>query len=210
MRSWYRRLADVPGVEYPGSPDVDRSKLRWTNLEPEVHERVRIPDLPLLDSDYDDYEWEYGDEASSQSPASRHWEEKGDASPSVASKVARALGEALELPGTLKDYHFVIMGAAAYLESIARTDPTVLTLVEEWCLLDLRVVCLDPTLFSYRAQDGEIRQYRVPACAILARLYRSEGALREWLAVEEQSETLTQGDPERVRSLIAELEGGVG
>jgi len=211
MRSWYGRLADVPGAGYPGSPDVDRGQLRWANIQPDIHEPVTLPGRELAsDRDVDRYWWEYPDDyATSESPADRHWS-GAETSRMRADQVLRRLYEALELPGTLNDYHFIIMAAAGDLELKARADPALFTLVEELCKLDLRIVGVDPELFSYVDAQGERHQYRVPACDILARMYRSEGALREWLAVEEQAAQLSQGDPDRVRALIAELESDAG
>lgn len=211
MSEWFRRLAEVPDAEYAGSAGVDRSRLRWARMTPKRQPPVSIPGLPEYEDDEERYHWEYPDETfASQSPASRYWDQGAGLGEEPDEAVSQRLGEALELPGTLKDYHFILLSAAEELRHRARATPELLSTVEQMCQLDVRITASQPDLFSYIDGDGERQQYRVPALDILARLYRSEGAVHEWLAVEEQAAKLSQGDPDAVRELIAQLEAGLG
>jgi hypothetical protein len=207
---WYRTLRDVPGAGYAGASSVDRTRLRWGAVEA----RVGDPSSYLPDDPADKrLEWWYPGETfgSSDSPADRHWAGgREDPSHDSPDGLERRLHEAFELPGTVTDYHFIVMAATTAMEAFARDDPALLSKVEEWCLLDLRITSDHPELFTWVDRDGETRPLRVPACDILARLYRQEGAVREWLEVEERSARLGQGDPDAVRQLLAELEADRG
>src|SRR5438128_2270202 len=99
---WFKRLADVPDVGYPGSPGIDRRTLLghddqpklevWSDLDGRQHEWLNWPLRGVPDG------------STSASPASEHARElEDDAS---AEGILRNLYEALELPGTLSDYHF--------------------------------------------------------------------------------------------------------
>jgi hypothetical protein len=207
--TWYRRLGDVPGMNFAGSPNVDRRQLRWAEMVPVIREPLR--DYPNQRPE-DRLSWDYaGEWSTSDSPADRHWRAgPDDPHRETPELLEQRLYEALELPGTVNDYHFIVMAAATSTESLARDDPILLTKVEEFCVLDLRITSGHPDVFIWTDQNGDPKPLVVPACDILARLYRHEGAVREWLEVEEQAARLSQGDPDSVRSLISELETDAG
>src|SRR5690242_2972974 len=99
MPVWYRRLADVPGVRYPGSPGVDRRRLPGHNAVPTVSgyefDGKRTETLS----------WSTTDGITSASPAQRHAiADQHVTTPAVLGR----LREALELPGQASDYHFAL------------------------------------------------------------------------------------------------------
>jgi hypothetical protein len=206
---WYRRLADVPGLDFSGGPGVDRARLWWASLTPEIHAPLR--DFPNQRPE-DRLWWTYpGGHSTTESPADRHWGSgPDDRHREEPAQLERRLYEAIELPGTISDYHFIVMAATSSMELLARDDPALLTQVEEFCLLDLRITGDHPELFTWTDKEGDTRHLRVTTCDILARLYRQEAAVAEWLEVEEQAARLSQGDPDAVRRLIAELEADAG
>src|SRR5947208_77528 len=101
MTQWYPRFADVPGLRYPGSPGVDRTRLRGHNLKP------RVDRYKWEGKQRTTLEWTYGDMSTSESPA-RMWETKSRPGESPGQTVLRRTRERLELPGTLTDYHFIL------------------------------------------------------------------------------------------------------
>ena len=107
MIEWFERLADVPGVSYAGSAEVDRRRLPGHNLKP------RLQVFEFDGRRHESLEWERGDMSTSASPA--HERAFQDLREQATEAILRNLNEALELPGELKDYHFGIQTTAGAL-----------------------------------------------------------------------------------------------
>src|SRR5690349_12574980 len=97
MMRWYGRLADIPGVNYPGSPGVQRTRLPGCNLE----RRIERSDFGGRRHQY--LSWQYRDGTSSSSSPAKSWESQllpEDAAPEAS---LQHLYEVLELPGEASD-----------------------------------------------------------------------------------------------------------
>jgi hypothetical protein len=104
--------------------------------------------------------------------------------PGPAPACDQHLGETLELPGEPTDYHFAIQSVLEALWKRRRTEPTVLTTVEQLAWLDLSLAQARPDAVSTDIQ-GKRKFYAVLAFQYLITLYEREGALREALEVAE-------------------------
>lgn len=133
MEKWFRRLAEVPGVGYEGSPSVDRSQLPGHDATPKI-ERYNYDGERHVS-----VMWPMKDGSTSASPAHR-WETKPRRGETEAQTALRQLRETLELPGTLSDYHFAIQHCHDALRGDAREEPWVLEEVERLCWLDIRLI----------------------------------------------------------------------
>ena len=113
---WYQRLADIPGLNYPGSPRVQRTRLPEHNLKPEIHRS----DFGGRRQEY--LSWQYRDGTSSSASPAKSWESQppADATPGA---ILQHLYEVLELPGEASDYHFAMQGLLrAAVEPAPRTS----------------------------------------------------------------------------------------
>ena len=196
---WFRRLAEVPGVPYAGSPHVDPARLPGRDLRPVVET------YELDDGDtYSNVRWsEPGGEAS-LSPASRH-AHKEEASGLSSGALLRRLEEALELPGEPRDYHFAMVTYCEEAYKRRRDNPDVLEEVERFCIADIGLVEAHPEA----AQNAADEFYRIPSYGRLVILYEREGFLREALDVAERG--LTHGQDlgpkvEELRARVSDLE----
>ncbi len=157
---WFRRLGDVPQVGYAGSPRVDRLRLPGHDATPD----------PRFGS------WPTPDGSTSQSPAKGHFgyeEEKGD-----PDAILQRVLEAIELPGTPTDYHFILLPGIEALWRAARYNPELIEQIEALCLLDLRLVEAYPTIVEFETPRG-MTYVRIPAFDLLIRLYRENGFFEE-------------------------------
>jgi hypothetical protein len=94
---WYRRLADVPKINYPGSPGVIRTSLPGHNT------------IPVIDRyGFEDLMWPLNKDGWTSASPSNEWEPSLRSGETNADLVLRRIYEKLELPGTLSDYHFAI------------------------------------------------------------------------------------------------------
>ena len=183
MPKWFRRFAEIPGVDYPGSQGVKRSRLKW-------HDAVPRSVGGFLS-------WPSG---SSASPAHEQAFKQDDKS--IAEALNR-VSEALELPGEPVDYHFAIQGVAEFIRKHHREDPSALSEMERLAWLDLRLVEACPECVSF---DG--RYVRILAFAILVDLYTEEGFIREALEVAERAQRFqaVEIDIDDLRQRIARIE----
>lgn len=193
---WYRRLADVPGVDYAGV-GIDRQMLPGHDARPVVTreyewdgERHQI------------VEWQWPDGSSQWSP-SRERELSADEPHSPAERI-RNLHEKLELPGELADYHFAIAGTAAVLWGERWEHPQLIETVEELYCLDIALVEAHPETVAYE-RDDETAYYSVPAYESLISLYEQQGYVREALELAERAARFGHGEHARKR-LEAKLE----
>lgn len=192
---WYRRLADVPTLNYPGSPGVIRTSLPGHNT------------VPVIDRyGFEDLMWTMGKDGWTSSSPSNQWESSPRANETKADFILRRLHEKLELPGTLSDYHFAIQNGHDELQKQIRQAPWVLNEIERLCWLDIRLIELYPATITWE-QEGKKEFFRVSAFYRLIDLYLKEGYLAEAMNVAEIAERFGQkGDAlERLRERAALL-----
>lgn len=87
---WYERMAAIPGIQFGGSPGVNRGRL--------AEARVR----PRTEMGY--LSWPTPDGSTSASPA--HSRAFANMSRLERGELVRWVWEGLELPGIASDYHF--------------------------------------------------------------------------------------------------------
>jgi len=203
MTAWFRRFADVPGVEYAGPADIRRSRLPGHRA---------VPNIEVYDFDGERREslwWPGADGRTTQSPVnqylSRHERDKEE----PADAVLRRLHEAVELPGTPSDYHFAIQGCIEELWrwQRRREQPSLLTEIEKLCWLDIRLVEAQPHIIAYE-RNGEKRFASVLAFGHLIQLHEREGFLREALDVAERAARFDNAGSslESLRQRVAQVE----
>lgn len=192
MVDWFRRFGDIPGVEFEGSPGVDRSQLPGHNATPELHV------FELEGRRRESLWWPVVGGGGSASPV--HSRAFGDSRDVPTSKLLQNVYEGLELPGEPSDYHFLIQGCANELWGRRRQEPQVLEKVEELCWLDIRLIEARPETVSDEFSN-EPRTYRVLTFAILINMYQREGFLYEALDVAERAARFGQGDEAQHRLL---------
>jgi hypothetical protein len=198
-------MGDIPGLEYEPPVPVDRTRLEYHDLVPEIH-RYKDLDGRAIESLW----WEY--------PAEREEDEEGTSS-SPAHKVAfggfdrelatstllKRLWEGVELPGEGSDYHFAIQGVAGALWSRRKTEPEQLPWIEYLCWLDIRLIRALPDAvrddYADRRPSGS-EFYGVSAFNTLISMYEREGFLQEALAVARIAGEFDQGQHQ-----IEEIDG---
>jgi hypothetical protein len=208
MNKWYPRLADVPKLGYEGSPGVDRTRLPGFDLKPRL-ERYEW-DGKIRES----LSWPMKNGSTSAAPATQL-----QSSPlpgeTPARTALRHCHEALELPGTLSNYHFIIQGAHEVIWKHRRRELWVIEETERLCWLDLRLIQAHPEAVTFHEYSkGEGTNYpHVLAFHRLISLYETEGYLREAQEVAELAVRFNQLPrelerlKEKVEALDAEAEG---
>ena len=184
MEKWFRRLADVPGVGYQGSPGIDRTRLPEHDAVPE------ISSYEFEGKRRQSMWWKTKEGGTTASPAHR-WETKPKKGESPADTALRKLRETAELPGTLSDYHFAIQHCHDELRSYAGEARWVLEEVERLCWLDIRLIEKYPETITSE-YEGERTFYSVSAFYRLIDLYEKEGYLYEALEVAKLAEKFEQ------------------
>jgi hypothetical protein len=196
---WFWSLADVPGISYTTPQDVDRAALSGGDVVPRVFE------FNFDGGKRRSLMWSTRDgRETGASPA--HQRAYGDGEKTSARGALRRLREALELPGTLSDYHFAIQHAAETAHRERTDDPSLVGEAERLWWLDIELVESHPRTVEH--SSGEI--YRVTAYERLVQLYEGEGYLTEALETAERATSLGQQHlmptVERLRANLAELE----
>jgi len=202
---WYRRLADVPGVDYPGSPGVNRGRLPGFNLKPEV----KRYDFDSRRSEH--LWWNHPDGTSSASPASQ-WNAQSQEENVPPQAILQRLQEVLELPGVAADYHFAIQGCFERLWQHRYDHPWVLKEIETLCWLDIRLVEAHPDILHINQQDGTVVYARSLAFERLIRMYERNGYLAEALDVAKRATRFHADDSilKPLRERLARLEAEHG
>ncbi|MER6297042.1 hypothetical protein ACWIFK_22655 [Streptomyces althioticus] len=120
--------------------------------------------------------------------------------------------EALELPGSAMDYHFVLQNAVDRLWSTRNADPRALEMLEVFALLDLKLMEAAPQAVSFEGTEP-MAFVRVTSVPRLIGLLEREGAFAEALAVAKRLTRFGQGEDmmirlsEKVGALAAEAAG---
>ncbi|WP_239919878.1 MULTISPECIES: hypothetical protein [unclassified Streptomyces] len=197
MGAWVERMAAIPGIAFSGSPGVVRKTLRGAEDRP--------------DERYGQAMWPTAGGSTSATPASRHvpFEARG-------AELAARVWEALELPGSAMDYHFVLQAAVDRFWSERRSDPDGLRLVEVFALLDLELMEAAPQAVSFDSHGsaGGATFVRVSSVPRLISLLEREGAFGEALALARRLVRFEQGEDavtrllEKTGAFAAEAEVG--
>ena len=191
---WFKRMGDIPGLEYEPPVAIDRTKLAWHDA---------VPELMRFDFDGKVNEslwWEYvedGEKVSTSASPAHARASASDDRTRTASVVLGQLWEVLELPGEAADYHFAIQGAVGELWRQRRSEPDSLEWYEYLCLLDLRLVQAAPDTVRDQYADARPERgpeyYVVSAFANLIGLYTREGFLDEALEIARVADRFGQG-----------------
>jgi len=197
---WYERLGNVPGITYKGHPDVDRRTLPQHNAKPSVESFVFDGRTQRSLS------WKTESGSTSRSPAAG-WSGGDDPRKTSAPQLLRRLYEAIELPGTISDYHFAMLGVYQVLWAHRKREPEILPELEKILLLDISLVEAHPKSITFDTQ-GEKFVPHVPAFEYLVALYEREGFLHEALDIAKRAVKAGQdsSDEERLTERIAVLD----
>lgn len=198
--NWYRKLADIPGVNYQSCPKVNRSRLPWHNLKPKIDHYDFRGELR------EDLTWPYRDGESSQSPVSRHGPNITEyQSPQV---LLQYLYEALELPGKGVDYYDAIEHCIHRLWEVQRRRPEVLNEIEKLCWLGIRLVEAPPNI----TWVGTFVWPCHFVFSYLSDLYASNGYLAEALDVAQRMQRFlsNKNDVNSLRERLARIEADNG
>jgi hypothetical protein len=195
---WYRRLAEVPRIGYSSSPDVQRTKLRGWNAS------ARVVTYGLDGEDRASLWWATPGGETTQAPTIA-WADPFNTKGRNAAENLQRVREALELAGTVADYHLVLMGAARALWPQLAEAPWVPVELEQICKLDLQLVQAYPGAVRDIAPNLRNRYYPDSTFGILITLYEQEGYLHEALAVARETALIVQ-QPEALASLERRVE----
>jgi len=221
---WFRRLGDVPGLEYSPPVVIDREALARHDAEPKNRDDLRIGDylswgtvweaMPPEEregGEDEDVEWS----RDLESPVTDHLrgylaEDAGHGvllgvDRPAAPVLLQRLWEGLELPGRPYDYHAAIERVREMLFPRRLGEPAVMETVESLAWLDIRLVLACPYAVLVQTGEGDEHFYGMSAFDALIRLYRTEGFTREALEVAELAERFPSS-PKRLADLRARLE----
>jgi hypothetical protein len=203
---FYRRLTDVPGVNYVGSARVQRSRLPGHDLKPTISRSQ------VAGKQHESAMWAYRDGNSSSASPARNWDSQSPAENAHPDEVLQHLYEVLELPGNASDYHFAIQGCFERLWSLRRTHPSVLEEIEKLCWLDIHLLEALPDTLRYEQTDGSFFYARSIAFERLIHIYERNGYIVEALDVAQRATRFHADDAilkplqERLARLEAENE----
>ena len=173
--TWFRCFAEVPGVAYPSDPQR-RARLPERDAVPEVHtynfEGKRSVSLS----------WTARDGSTSASPV--HRLAFGNLASETSEQSRERVLSALELPGELMDYHFVIQSVLERLYTRRRAEPKHLPFVEWLAWFDAKLV--ESHQSSFRISLDNHDYINVFALSFLVELHEREGYLHEALALAER------------------------
>jgi hypothetical protein len=196
--AWFRRLGDVPGLDYGPPVVIDREALPRHDAEPKNRDDLPIsgylswgtvwepiPPEERDDDEDEDAEWSRDLEA----PVTDYLRDfvADDAVPATPDIIER-LWKGLELPGRPYDYHAAIQRVREMLFSRRLAEPEVMETVESLAWLDIRLVLACPYAVLVETGDGDEHFYGMSAFDALIRLYLTEGFMPEALEVAELAE----------------------
>lgn len=193
--TWFKRLGDVPGIEY--SPPSGTRALKAAAAVPHVSYTSEHGDQTLT--------WTLPSGEEGDSPV-RERTYSVDFGEFDTAKVLRHLAGTLELPGEPVDYHFALQGAISTLWGRRRTEPEVFAEVERLGLLDIGLIEAFPVV----AEVGYGREgyLRILAFGHLVTIYEREGAWAEALRIATIAAGFEQLEDQRDKLVerIAQLE----
>lgn len=184
--TWYRRMGDIPGLDYEPPVEIDRTSLAGHDAVPEVHRHDPLPGVH--EEPWETLWWSYSGQETSASPAHgvAFSEDDGTVRRASSSQILDRLWKGLELPGIASDYHHLISGALGSLSGWhrRRREPELVTWIEWLALLDLRLVEAQPESVWFEQRPGQDGQWaQVPALWTLCSIYEAEGFLDEALSI---------------------------
>lgn len=174
MDTWFGRMADIPGIQFRGSPGVDRSRLPEVNMRPSTS--------------YGYLHWPTSDGTTSASPAHRRW--TVDMRSMAPDALVHWVWEGLEVPGLPSDYHFLLQGAVERLWAARASYPIGLQHVEAFASADLMLIEAVPQIAlrdNARPSEGFLR---ISSLDVLLTLLEQEGAVREALALSRRAQRI--------------------
>lgn len=194
MTQWFRRLAEVPGIEYECRANIDRSLLPEYDAIPEIGTYKSF-----LNGKIDDYlhnyinnriniSWKTTEDSTSASPALR-WqrlEPQLRLDETIPQAVLRRLIETLELPGILSDYHYALQSCHELLWQHRRKELWIIAEIERLCLLDIQLVEVQNSISVEREIDFSFGWKR------LIQLYEREGNIHEAFAIAQRGDIFYQ------------------
>ncbi len=191
MIKWFSRLADVPKLGYPGHPTIDRTQLKGHDVvaKREFYEHWEDG------SRQETLMWQRGDEEGSGSPAFSHWmnfENRSQNREETAMQVLQRAFEALELPGTLNDYHHILEGICSDLWRFRKAEPRGIKFIDQFACLDLSLVEKYPKLYEHLDLEFGTALRSVEQ---LIEINLREGKLEEALSLAERSLAVTPQKP---------------
>lgn len=202
---WFSCFADVPGLGYRSQFVSTCGRLPGHAIRPRVSASTdgAVPTHTLL--------WPTDAGETTRSPA-QTWTTQPRPGESATQTALRQLVEALELPGTLSDYHFRLLECCNTLWRSRLEEPELLEDLERACLIDLRLIELYPDRIA-AILPGQLTLH-VVTCGRLITLYEREGLLREALVIAERGQRLNQHTMtravERLQARVAQLEAEAG
>jgi hypothetical protein len=172
VKPWYVRMADIPGIQFAGSPAIDRASL----VESPVRPSVRFGSLS----------WPVSEGFTSSSPA--HRRAFAEFRSMDRDDLVRWVWEGLELPGEPSDYHFLLQQAVEQLWSNRRGDPAGLYFAETFAYLDLVLIEAAPQAVALN--DADLREgfVRITTLERLLTILEREGSFRDALAVSRRAQ----------------------
>src|SRR5262245_38159974 len=189
---WFPRLGDVPELDYEPLLEVDRRALPGHQLEAQVEHHEPLYSRSEAEAQglgawaaepRESVTWGSGNDeyGGSQSPASQHARQYQEPENEAPAETLQRVVEAVELPGSRSDYHFLMMHAWGALWKERHQDPRAYRWIEELCQVDLRLLALGPELvFAESHWDDREKGFPVqPAANQLIQLYEREGFVQE-------------------------------
>jgi hypothetical protein len=213
VSEWFRRMGDIPELNYEAPVRIDRAALPGYDKDPQVHRvelggRVReslswgwVPVNPEALGE--------GESESAlrdaRAPVREHVRVDEEEPPSPTEQLLQRLWEGLELPGRGLDYHWAIQAVCGQLRSRMCEEPSVLPHVESLACLDVRLVIAYPQAVTHELPDGKDIYSGVSAFATLIEMYSTEGFLNEALEVARLGQRFDQQEAQ-MTALEARLE----
>lgn len=158
---WFPRFADIPGVTYAPSTQIDPSSLPGRGQRPEISRYSGI--APSL---------RWGNTSASPAKQFTPWNPPIESTEQLLVRIAQVL----ELPGEPSDYHFAIQSTAGALRSRTARAPALFDELERLCWLDLQLIQAVPEAVSVGEPEGE-RYFSILTITWLLQLYLREGQL---------------------------------
>lgn len=170
--TWYRRLADIPGIGYAGDP----------TLAARLPERLATPKVQRFEELPSSLWWTTRDGSGSSSPAREFGHTASD--PETTQELRVRVLTALELPGEPMDYHFILQNAGEHLWKRRVEQPQDLALAEWFWWLDVRLIEAHPEMVRISPDKDEF--LTVYAFERIVGVYLREGHIEDALAASER------------------------
>lgn len=170
--TWYRRLADIPGIGYAGD----------ATLAARLPERLATPKVQRFEDLSSSLWWTTRGGSGSSSPAREfsHTERGPETTQELRGRVLTAL----ELPGEPMDYHFILQDAGEHLWKRRVEQPQDLALAEWFWWLDVRLMEAHAEMMRISPDKDEF--LTAYAFERIVGFYLREGHIEDALAASER------------------------